>query len=231
MSFRGGRCLLRLPVLFINFKAYEESTGANAMRLASSASAAASETGKSIALVPQFTDMREIARKTRLPCFAQHVDPIVYGSHTGSVLPSSVKQAGAAGTVLGHAEKPLSQQALSKTVFFAKRTGLLVMACASAPKAVGEISRFNSKPDFVAIEPPELIGDPNTSVASADPGIITSSVREARGIPVIVGAGIKDTGDVEKSIELGAKGVFVSSAIKRARQKKKALLGLLKGFP
>ena len=55
--------LLKEPILFINFKTYKESTGKNALKLAKTAKKASKETGKTITLVPQLADLKEVANR------------------------------------------------------------------------------------------------------------------------------------------------------------------------
>jgi triosephosphate isomerase len=224
---------LDLPVLFVNFKTYEEATGKNAISLAKDAESASLETGASVALVVQAVDLADVSAAVNLPVFAQHIDPVGYGSHTGHVLPEAVKQAGAFGTVLNHAENKRDNDFLEKAVGRAKELGLVVMACAEDLGRAKQISSFSSKPDLIAVEPPELIGG-DVSVSTAQPELITDSVRAVKeidsAIEVITGAGIKNGEDVKKAVELGTKGVFVASGIVKARDKKKALMDLLGGF-
>lgn len=88
------------------------------------------------------------------------------------------------------------------------------------------------KPDFIAYEPPELIGSRETSVAKARPEIISRVAEMAReaGVPLVVGAGIKDAADVRKSISLGAVGVAVSSAVLLAGNRKAKIVEMAGGF-
>ncbi|MEM3370067.1 MAG: triose-phosphate isomerase, partial [Candidatus Micrarchaeia archaeon] len=49
-------------------------------------------------------------------------------------------------------------------------------------------------------------------------------------IPVLCGAGIKNSEDVRIAIELGARGILVASGITKAKDPKTATLELIKGF-
>jgi len=223
---------LKLPVVFINFKTYRESTGKNALDLAKKAEAVSMQYGVSIVLVVQAIDLREIANAVKIPVFAQHIDPVVYGSFTGHILPEAVKDAGAIGTVLNHAENKRDNDFLQKAISRAKDAGLNVMVCAESIERAKQIASFAQKPDLIAVEPPELIGG-NISVSTAQPGLISDSVKAIHAIsniPVIVGAGIKNSNDVRKSIELGSAGVFVASGIIKAPDSKKAIEDLASGF-
>ncbi len=222
---------IKKPVLFINFKTYEQGMGKNALGLAKECEAIAKETGKEIVLVVQAVDIRMISKGVDLPVFAQHIDPVGYGSNTGHVLAEAVKEAGAVGTVINHAENKKDNEFVEKAIARAKEAGLIVMVCAEDVKRAEELAKFN--PDLIAVEPPELIGG-NISVSTAQPEIITESVKSIKAvnesIDVITGAGIKNREDVAKAIELGTVGVFVASGIVKAEDKKKAVEDMVNGF-
>ena len=84
------------------------------------------------------------------------------------------------------------------------------------------------KPDYIAVEPPELIGG-TISVSSTRPELIRSAVKK---IPcsVLVGAGIKSGGDVRAALALGAKGILVASGVVKAPDPEKALRELAEAF-
>lgn len=224
--------VFKTPVLFINFKTYKEATGKNAVDLAKIAESVSKEFGKQIVLVVQPTDLAIVSQSVRLPVFAQHIDPVAFGSNTGHILPEAVLQAGAIGTILNHAENKRDNAFLQKAILRAKEIGLNSMVCAETMERARQIALFEKKPDFIAVEPPELIGG-NISVSTAKPELIEDSVKAIQSIaliPVIVGAGIKSTIDVKKSIELGAAGVFVASGIIKAVDRRKAMAELVEGF-
>jgi len=225
--------MFNLPALFINFKTYSEATGQNAVSLAKKAEAVFLEKKASIVLVVQAVDIRAVSQAVKLPVFSQHLDPINFGGNTGHILPEAAKQAGAVGTVLNHAENKRSNEFLEKAIARAKELNLKVLVCAENAARARQISSFLQKPDFIAVEPPELIGG-DVSVSNAKPRLIRESVKEikdiAPGIEVVTGAGIKSRADVEKAFELGTRGIFVSSGIVKAKNQKKAIEDLVEGF-
>ncbi len=221
-----------LPALFINFKTYEAGTGKNALELAKLADSISKKEGKRIVLVVQACDIRMLAEAVSIDIFAQHIDPVSYGAHTGAILPEAVKQAGAKGTILNHAENKCDNEFLQKAIIRAKEVGLTVMACAESLERAKQIASFNPKPDLLAIEPPELVGT-YKAVSTAKPELVESIVEEVgkiASIPIIAGAGIKSALDVKKALELGCSGVFVASAIVKAENKEQAILELLSGL-
>jgi triosephosphate isomerase len=96
-----------MPILIINLKTYERGLGEAALQLAFTAEKISNDTGVCIAIAPQFTDLKTLTTEVNIPVFAQHVDPILPGSHTGHILPEAVKAAGAVGTLINHSERQL----------------------------------------------------------------------------------------------------------------------------
>ena len=215
------------PVLLINLKTYEEGTGSKAMEIAKIADSFGSEV--EIILAVQPADIRMISENVSIPVFSQHVDPVEYGSHTGWILPESVKQAGAVGTLLNHSERRMDFETLERAMKRCRDVGLRTVVCAETPDKVKKFAAM--KPDFIAIEPPELIGG-DVSVSRAKPHVITESVEKARpfGVPVLCGAGVKNQDDVRRAKELGAKGILVASGVVKAGNPREAIEDLLRGF-
>ena len=87
-------------------------------------------------------------------------------------------------------------------------------------------------PNFIAVEPPELIGG-DISVTTSDPGIVSGSVEAVKkidpNVKVLCGAGVKNGRDVAKSIELGADGVLLASGIVKALDKESVIRDLASG--
>ena len=83
----------------------------NAVKLAKLCESISKKTKTKIIIVPQDSDIHRIREKSKVKIFAQHLDNIEYGAHTGFTLLQDVKKAGASGTVLNHAEHkiPLKQ--------------------------------------------------------------------------------------------------------------------------
>lgn len=219
---------LREPIVVINFKSYLEATGAKALQIAKIAEQIADEVKIMIALAPQFSDIYRIAREVSLPIFAQHIDPITPGSYTGHVLAESVKEAGAIGTLLNHSEKKLSLNDLKVAIQRAKEANLITVVCADKPGACKTIASFG--PDYLAIEPPELIGS-GIAISKAKPEVITKTIETVKSenerVKVIAGAGISSGLDVKRAIELGAHGVLVASYVVKAKDPGKAIRELV----
>jgi len=221
---------MKTPVTIVNFKTYSESTGGNALKIAKAVKEVRSETGREIVVSPQFSDIYPVA-KTGVPVFAQHIDGIASGSHTGHVLAEAVKGAGAIGTLINHSERQLELAEIEAAIGAAKRVGLITVVCADDVTKASAVAAL--KPDFVAVEPPELIGS-GIPVSKANPEVVSGTVRAVRSVSpdvgVLCGAGISKGEDVRAALDLGTKGVLLASGIVKAHDPKKALLQLVEGY-
>ncbi len=218
-------------MIFVNFKTYRQSTGKNALVLAGQIKKVSDLTKVKIIPVVQASDIREVKESTGLEVWAQKIDPVSFGAHTGAVLPEAVKEDGALGVFLNHSEARFeSDSDLEKAVSRAKEVGLKTLVFAKDIEELEKVAHFS--PDFVAYEPPELIGSKETSVARAKPEIISQAVLKLKdfGVPLVVGAGISDVLDVKKSLELGAAGIAVASSVVLADNPFEKLKELSGGF-
>ena len=217
------------PAIVVNFKAYGEVEKDGAAALAKACESVSEETGIIISICPPTVDLGSIARSVSVPVLSQNVDPYAPGSATGWVTPSMVKGCGAVGTLINHSEHKVSKNLVGQCVELAKGVELVTIVCADNVQSAVQLAEF--RPDFIAVEPPELIGG-NVSVTSANPRIIEETVDAVKrvngSIAVLCGAGIKTGEDVKKAIELGASGVLLASGIVRARDQKSALMELVR---
>lgn len=218
---------MQLPVIIVNFKIYQEAVGDRAIELAKIHEKVARESGVSIAVAVSAMDLRAVCEAVEIPVFAQHIDPVVFGSGTGKILPELVKECGAYGTLLNHAEYQLSQDVLEKSIARAKGLGLFTIVCSATAEEAERVKAF--APDLIAVEPPELIGG-DVSVSKADPGIIRKSVELVDRGRVLVGAGVKDGEDVRLAVEMGASGVLLASGVTKAADPYAVLLDLVSGI-
>ena len=115
--------MLKEPIIAINFKTYIEATGERALKIAKAAEKVYKETGITIVVAPQLADLYRIAQEVEIPVFAQHIDPVKPGSHTGHVLPESIKEAGAVGTLLNHSENRMILADLEAAIRRAEEVG------------------------------------------------------------------------------------------------------------
>ena len=223
--------MLKTPVIVLNVKTYSEATGSNALALAILMDKISKETGASMAITVQATDISLCAEKVKIPVWAEHIDPIKPGSHTGWTLPEAVKTAGAVGTLINHSEHRLKLADVDLCITRAKELNLDHIVCSNNVSTSKAIATFS--PNFVAVEPPELIGG-DISVTTADPDIVSNSVEAVKSISksvkVLCGAGVKNGKDVTKAIDLGSDGVLLASGIVKAKDKEKVILDLASGL-
>lgn len=214
-------------MIFVNFKTYKQGTGKEAVELAKICAEVGKETKISIIPVVQAVDIFRLS-SLDFKIWAQHVDDIEYGPNTGQILPEAVKAAGAQGTLLNHSENKLPVEVLNETIKHCQRLGLKVLVCSDNLEEARQL--MASKLDFIAYEPPELIGSQTASVSTAKPEIVKDFVKEIKTIPVLVGAGIHTREDVKIALKLGAKGILVSSDVVLAQNPEKELFDLAGGF-
>ena len=209
---------LRGFLLVVNFKTYIEATGKRAIELARVAEEVSRETGVSIIVVPQFTDIEPVSKTVDIPVFSQHLDSVRPGAHTGHVLAEAVKSAGAEGSLLNHSEKRISKSEIAEILKLCADSDLQSLVCADTTEASVDVAKM--LPDIIAIEPPELVGT-GISVSKARPELITKSVREIRKVnrtvKILCGAGVTTAEDVSKALELGSEGVLVASGIVKSK--------------
>jgi triosephosphate isomerase len=216
---------VKTPIILVNFKTYAEATSEKALKLAEMAEKVSDETGVCVGVAPQYVDIAIIAGKVNVPVFAQHIDPIPYGSFTGHVLPESVKYAGAVGTLINHSEKRLKLADIDAAITRAHEVGLISVVCTNNTPVSASAAAL--KPEMIAVEPPELIGT-GIPVSKARPEVVTGTVEAVKRInpkvTVLCGAGITSGDDVAAAIKLGTEGVLVASGIVKAKDPYKVML-------
>ena len=223
--------MLKTPVIVLNVKTYAEATGNKTLDIAILMEKISKELGASMAIAVQPTDISLCSKKVSIPVFAEHIDPIKPGSHTGWILPEAVKTAGAVGTLINHSEHRLILADIDVCITRAKELNLDHIICSNNVATSRAIAAFS--PNFIAVEPPELIGG-DISVTTADPDIVSNSVEVVKKIDnkvkTLCGAGVKNGKDVLKAIELGADGVLLASGVVKAEDKESVIRDLASGL-
>jgi triosephosphate isomerase len=218
---------LRGSLLVVNFKSYLEATGKRAIDLAKVAERVAIETGISIIVAPQFTDIKSVSENVDITVYSQHLDPVVPGAYTGRVIAEAVKSVGAEGSLLNHSERKISAAEINACVKRCEEVDLYSLVCAETAHAAAEIAGV--RPDMIAVEPPDLIGT-GISISKARPELITNSLRKIRAVnstvKVVCGAGITTSEDVSKALELGTEGVLVASSVVKNKDPGSILYGM-----
>jgi len=216
------------PLILINFKAYAQASGKRGLELAKVAEKVSKETGITIAVAPQLTDLAFISAQVEIPVFSQHADAVEPGSRTGHVTLEAIKDAGAVGTMINHSERRVRADQIDVVVKRARQLNLLTVVCSNTPEVTAAMAALG--PDMVAIEPPELIGT-GIPVSRAKPEVVTSSVELVKkvnpNVKVLCGAGITTGEDVAAALRLGTVGVLLASGVVKAKDWEKAIRDLV----
>ncbi|HID91565.1 TPA: triose-phosphate isomerase [Candidatus Gracilibacteria bacterium] len=222
-------------IILTNFKAYPTGVFQKAKELVQTHIDAQNEVQKTrkdvqFAVAINSLDLQSICSEfaEKIDIYAQHCDNASFGSSTGKILPEMLKEMGAKGVILHHSENRFSTdnnyETLISTINFAKKSGLTVVCCAETTEE-GKFLSDNSNADFIAVEPPKLIGG-NISVSASRPELISESVEQIGAHKVLIGAGIKTGRDVKIAIEKGSVGVLLASGVTKSTTPKKVLLDL-----
>jgi triosephosphate isomerase len=207
-----------LKTLIINFKNYSEILGEKAIELVKAAENAVDTSRVEVIVAPPHPMLGLISSMARIQVFSQSVSNGQAGATTGAVVPEAVLASGATGTLLNHSEAPMERDLLAQLLPRLNRLNLKVCLCAKSDREAQELSRLG--PEYLAIEPPELIGS-GVAVSTARPELVSTTVSLARGAgytgKILCGAGIVSGDDVRKAVELGVDGVLVASSVVKAK--------------
>lgn len=219
---------MNTPIVILNYKTYLESSGENALELARALKSASEESGITMVAAPQAADIYRIQDQIYLPIFAQHIDPITPGGHTGSNLIETLIEAGISGSLINHSENRMKLADIDEVIQLCKQNDIESCVCTNNIATSKAIATFS--PDAVAVEPPELIGT-GIPVSQAQPEVVEDSVKGVKSInkkiKVLCGAGISTGDDMKAAMDLGADGVLLASGIVKAENPKEALLDLV----
>lgn len=219
---------MNTPIVILNYKTYLESSGENALELARALKSASEESGITMVAAPQVADIYRIQDQISLPIFAQHIDPITPGGHTGSNLIETLIEAGISGSLINHSENRMKLADIDEVIQLCKQNDIESCVCTNNIATSKAIATFS--PDAVAVEPPELIGT-GIPVSQAQPEVVEDSVKGVKSInkkiKVLCGAGISTGDDMKAAMDLGADGVLLASGIVKAENPKEALLDLV----
>ncbi len=213
-------------MIVVNFKTYEQATGEKAVALAQICKQVADKTGVRVICAPQLADLRACVAVGG-ECWAQHVDAVDPGRHTGFVLLEDVIAAGAKGTLLNHSEHKLEWEVLKESLVRIDNR-IEVCVCAMNLQECERVATL--QPKYVAYEPAEFIGNKDLSVASERGDVIKQVVQVLQAMPIIIGAGIHTAADVKAGLEFGAKGVLVATDVVLAEDPARELTELAMAF-
>lgn len=204
---------IRAPYFEIGPKCF--MWGERMLKLAKAVDKIAYKYDLDVIITPQYTDIRLLSENTEnIHVYAQHMDSLMPGRGLGSVLPESVKAAGAVGVMLNHAEKKLTLAEIKASIARADEVGLATIVCADSVEEIRQVALLS--PNLIVAEPTELIG---TGVAS-DMGYVKDTIEAVRkinpDIMVLQGAGISNADDVATVIRAGAQATGCTSGVMKA---------------
>ncbi len=219
-----------MTIIVLNFKTYRESTGSEALRLAEICEDIARDYSVQMIVAPQTADIHAISQKVKIPVYAQHVDGVGYGGFTGHVTAASIKAAGARGSLINHSERRIKLADMEASLSACRDFALASIICTNNVATTRAAAAL--EPDYVAVEPPELIGS-GIPVSKANPNVVSDSVSAVKKIAprvgVLCGAGITHGEDLRSALDLGSEGVLLASGIIKAKDQRQALEDLVTG--
>jgi len=204
-------------MFIINCKNYEEISGDKIKKFIKIAEQVSKKYKIKIAISPP-QHLIGLVANSSIPILAQHIDDSKIGSTTGYIIPELLKKSKVKGSLINHSEHRISSKEIEKLVLKLKELKMISIVCV---KDVAEVKKYlKINPDFIAIEPPELIGS-GKAISTEKPDLIqmaASIVNDSKNkTKLLCGAGIVSGEDVAKSIELGSKGILVASGIIKAK--------------
>jgi len=219
------------PFILVNLKTFKEGMGNRAHMIANAAQLVAHESGVTIGIAPSYIDLHPISHHFAIPVYAQHVDGYEPGAHTGHITADALKTAGAAGSLINHSERRLSLADIETSIRVLQAQKLIAVVCSNNEATSAGAAAL--APEYVAIEPPELIGS-GVSVSKANPEIIRRSVAAVHAVnpkvKVLTGAGIQSGDCVKIAVDLGTDGVLLASSVVKAQEPATVLRDLVSKF-
>lgn len=207
----------------INCKNYEEIAGNEIIKFVKIAEKISKKFKVKIAIAPP-QHLIGLVSNSSITILAQHIDDSKIGSTTGFMIPELLKKSKVKGSLINHSEHRISSNEIKKLVLKLKELKMISILCV---KDVAEAKKYAKlEPDYIAIEPPELIGS-GRSVSTEKPELITKAavaVKIAKNkTKLLCGAGIVSGKDVSKAIELGSEGILVASGIIKSKDWNKVI--------
>ena len=217
-------------MFIINCKNYEEISGDKVVKLAKIIESISKKYKIKIALAPPHHLLTKITDLS-IPVLAQHVDNVSVGSTTGFIIPELLKMSKVAGSLINHSEHRIPSNDIKQLVSRLQKLKMISIVCVKNIAEAQKYAKLN--PNYIAIEPPDLIGS-GKAVSKEKPGLIikaAAAVKNANNsTKMLCGAGIVSGEDVEKAIQLGAKGILVASGIIKSKNWEKIIVEFSKAM-
>lgn len=217
-------------MFIINCKNYEEISGEQIVKFVKTAEKISKKFKIKIAIAPPQHLIAKVSNSS-ITILAQHVDDKKIGSTTGYVIPELLKKSKVKGSIINHSEHRISSSEIKNLILKLKNLKMISVLCVKDVSEAKKLAKLN--PDYIAIEPPELIGS-GKAVSKEKPELITkaaTAVKSAKNnSKLLCGAGIVSGDDVSKAIELGSKGILVASGIVKAKNWEKIMAEFAKAM-
>ena len=214
----------------INCKNYEEIAGEKIIKFVKTAEKVSKKFKIKIAIAPPQHLIGLVSNRS-IPILAQHIDDSTIGSTTGFMIPELLKKSNVKGSLINHSEHRISSNEIKKLVLKLKELKMISIVCVKDVPEAKKYSKLN--PDYIAIEPPELIGS-GKAVSKEKPELITKAAKAVKDTKnktkLLCGAGIVSGEDVSKAIELGSKGILVASGIVKSKDWNKIMTEFAKSM-
>ena len=204
-------------MFIINCKNYEEIAGDKIVKFVKIVEKISKKYKLKIAVAPP-QHLVGLVSKSSIPIISQHVDVSKIGSTTGFVFPELLKKSNVYGSLINHSEHRISSKEIELLVSKLRDLKMISILCVKDVAEVKKYAKLN--PDYIAIEPPELIGS-GKAVSKEKPDLIIKAVNAVKSAKnntkLLCGAGIVSGEDVSKASELGSMGILVASGIIKAK--------------
>lgn len=223
---------LEYPYFQINFKVYPGTGGREGLEFAKMIDQVAAEADVEFVLTPQIPDIRLIARETNLTLTAPRADAVEPGRGMGRVLPETVREAGARGAVINHAENRDTLTDVERKIERCRAVGLDSIVCVDSVEMGAAVAAFD--PDSVVFEKPEDIST-DRAITQTHPNLVERFVDEMEAenprTKVLVGGGVSTAEDVRIAFEQGADATGAASAVSLADDPEALLRDIARVLP
>jgi triosephosphate isomerase (TIM) len=214
-------------MLILNLKTYPESTAEKSVEIAQIIQNYQTENpqnSKLIHIAPSVLDIEILKRDfSELNIVSQNVDAVTQGASTGWIPVEELIELGVEISLYNHSEHRRFMGAIVDEIKKIQSKGMRLIVCCETIDEAKTILEAN--PYAIAYEPKDLIGS-GVSVTTR-PEIVKEFIKAVKDSALpIIGAGVASGTDIVTALELGAKGVLVSSAFVQSEDK----LGKLQEF-
>ena len=213
----GHAVTLAYPHFEVNYKVYPGTHGADGRAFAELIERVGRETGAEFVLTPQVPDIRLAATATDLTLTAPAVDAVEPGRGMGRLLPEALREAGAAGAVINHAENRDTLADVAAKIRRCREVGMDSLVCVDGVEMGRAVGAF--EPSGMVFEKPADIAS-DRAITQTHPERVERFVATRDEVcpdtKVHVGGGVATAEDVRLAFEQGADATGAASAVSLA---------------